>query len=412
MALIVCYVVLFVSIIRVVTYRQLYADGSWYAMKAITSHEKFILPNRFAVQWLEQIFAGNVFTNHFIDNSRYFILLLGFGYFIVPSLICFLIYSLLKEDKRNLQLHLVAASTAILLFGGMVGESAYTAMLVLLVSALLVNGCTPWSYPTVFVLSVLLIGSYESMIFYGPYLLYVIIKKVMVKEVESKSWLYLSVLALIFSTAYQLYFVIYPDNPSNRSNASDIVSLLNFKSTKVYFLTFVLCIIMTAIFRKRILFVLSVTFFSIFILLDIPMTQVSPKFQYSFRSVGSAIVLFILLYSQLKKPRIGISFNGRRLFCTALILFSLLDISASTGFNAYVAKVQQATSLGGIIPFEKIAATTSENIRFSWAWSMPSLSFVLAQNENSGIVLNQFKPSWEPFDPHKALDHEGLFWFG
>ena len=407
-------IVCMVSFIRILTYRVLYADGGWYTMNIVRFHRMFFVTNRTFLQWVQQILASNSITFASLHNTHYFVVLLGIGYFGLPIVLLFSTYLLLKSDRIMQFSHVVAMSFAILFFGGMVGESCLTACFVIFFSALLTQRITTLRFVILLTVAIILIASYESMVFYGLILLYLLNFKVKNYASQLGQNLFRVVLSFLLISAilFQVYWILFPSNPANRSGAFDIRSLLAFQSTKIYLFTLAIGLVLGLLIHKNVAWVIAIPLACGLIALDLPFFQVSPKFQYSFRLFGSLMVLLLLLLSRdtFSFGKILNFDSTRKIVITVALLVAVLDVSASLGFERYIGKIQQLTSHPGTQPFDAIGASTNENVRFSWAWSMPSLSYVLAQTKDASLVSNQFPVSWQPFSPQKSPEHTDVFW--
>jgi hypothetical protein len=351
---------------------------------------------------------------------RIYAFLLSCGYFFLPIVILILISWLLKSQPKILHTHLGLGAFSILTFGGMVGESNLAALLCLFSSAVIYSKKSNFSIFALTISNLILIRSYESMIFFGPYLIYLLIKFrrefIGFKFTGTFKYLpwFINFIIVMFATGYQTYWFLNPLIPGNRSGALNLHLLLSYPSTKIV-LVLTLIILGASLISEKIWPLCLITIVLVtLIVCDCHALQITPAFQYLFRTVGSLMVfaglcaLFVGKNSWLSQKLVS---KLKLFFMIWVVILGLCDVMLSVGFASYAGKIQQTSSRPGIHQFSEISASSDENLRFSWPWSTPTLSYDLCRDDKCGLIENQFKVSWTPFDPNSPPSRHGIYWF-
>jgi hypothetical protein len=418
-----------VSLVRTLTHQILFADGSFFEYTIITSKKAYTVSDRSFVQWIQQGAALLLRLSGLTHNTKYLTLALGFGYFIVPTLLLIFLLWKFREDAILTLMNLSVGLLAILVSGGMVGESGLTSILVLAFVNLcfMKKGNSSKKIPFILLfLSLVLSKSYESMAFFGLILAICLFQKFRdasgEKFIFSRFIHWLTILILISDSFLSFKRTVFPRDLANRNQAFDFKYLSQSYGAASFFLIPLISIVVgLLIYRsghskpKKSLSISILIFFMIFYLFS-TRAQLAIGFDYYFRLISAVLVgliLILVLISQFKFSRFlkRIQLPLMDIILFSILLTSVQCLNTSIGWNSYQSRVQQIIfNKKRVQPYQNLGYVYPTDSQFSWSWSMPTLSYVLRSSNSDGLLANPGESSFNPLDTRSIPDSDGFFW--
>jgi hypothetical protein len=130
-------VVVATGLVKAIYTQVLFADGSSYSVEIVGGRWFFQIPHREFATWIMQspaVFAVRVINVH---SYHVLALLLGFGYFVVPVLVCALAIFVARRHRTPLLFASIATATLICVSSGMLMECTFATALFILGATIL-----------------------------------------------------------------------------------------------------------------------------------------------------------------------------------------------------------------------------------------------------------------------------------
>ncbi len=419
---------LLTSIIRILTHQVLFADGSFFGFMLITTSDPYLLSNREIVMFLQQSFATLIRLSGVTKNIEYVSYGLGIGYFLIPTVV--LVFCLFKSLGRPLLylLNLSVGFLTIFMSGGMVGESSYTSILVLLFVNILIT--KPFgniaNSVLLFLLALILIKSYESASF-----LCLILGLYLWKQNRIERFVLSGIERLINVFTFFTLFagsllaiknVVFPTNLANRNQAFE----LKFAFLQhgwiffclIPFIGLAITVVYSQIREHSLLkllcyvpLILTCSFYSL-----ATRTQIGLGFSYYTRllsAAGVGVLLILFFISRDKVEKIVTRFQKEMAVFSLIITLIATAQSTNTaiGWHGYLNRVQQSIlSTMSFAPYSTLGYSDPTDSQYSWTWSTTTLSYLLRQSENDGLLDNPGESSFKPLDPLSIPSSRGFYW--
>jgi hypothetical protein len=364
----------------------------------------------------------------FTKNVEHVSFALGIGYFLVPTLV--FIFCLFKSTGRPLLylLNLSVGFLTIFMSGGMVGESSYTSILVLFFVNILITkpfGKTTNSV-TLLLVALILVKSYESASFLclilGVYLWkYNRIERFVVSRIERFIHI-LTLFLLLIGSYLAINHVAFPSNLANRNQAFELKFAFLQHGWFLFCMIPVIGLVVTCIYslqKKHLVLTVfsnSLLMFMIFFYFMATRTQIGLGFSYYTRllsAVGVGILLLLFFVSGAKVEKIVVRFQKEITVLSLVItlLATAQSVNTSIGWYGYLSRVQQSIlNTTSFAPYSTLGYSDPTDLQYSWTWSTPTLSYLLRQSENDGLLDNPGESSFKPIDPTAIPSSNGFYW--
>jgi len=418
-----------VAATRTITHQILFADGAYFDFNLISLKLPYFVSDRAFVEWVQQ-FPAYIIRNFLpYKNTKFVTYGLGFGYYFTPAIILsYCVYKSRYNPKLYL-LNLIVGYLSFILATTMVGESGFTSILVLLYLNILILKIGPTALRSSFLFftTLLLLKSYESMIFLGPILIFATFKFIKLTNQTKKNiqqcveWF--TIASLFMGTFLASKHLLFPRDISNRSSAFQLKNLMDGFGVASAILIPLIATGLGFLFNRikmnneLYFFCWSIMLAAITVYYLIGgKTQLAIGVGYNARLIlalltGISCFSYLITnpFKTVSKPthwRIG----EVAVVCI-LILSSAQSVNSSVGWSSYMIKVQQTLHLQhGVISYSTLGAGVNADRKYSWAWSMPALSLMLRQETTDGVMSNPGPASFNPIDPSKPQSTAGYFW--
>ena len=421
---------LLIGLIRVLTHQVLFADGSFFGFTLISTSRPYLVSDRAFVEFLQQSIATLIVFADGTKNVEHVSYGLGIGYFLVPTAI--LIFCLFKSlDRPPLYfMNLSIGFLTIIMSGGMVGESSYTSILAMLFVNIYIT--KPFRktghFVALLLIAFILLKSYESASFLclilGFYLWNHKRQELLLIS-RSERFLHLLTSFLLASGSYlAIKHVVWPRDLANRNQAFE----LKFAFLQYGWISLVLIpvfgLVITVIYSLRknssiLIFFNGLIFILIFCYyLLSTRAQIGLGFSYYIRLLSAAsvgVLLILFLVSHIKVEKLVFRFQKQiAAFSLVITLFATAQsTNTALGWYGYLIRVQQSIlNTKSFGPYSTLGYSSPTDSQYSWTWSTPTLSYLLRQSENDGLLDNPGQSSFKPLDPLSVPSSKGFYWRG
>jgi hypothetical protein len=374
--------------------------------------------NREFVLAIQQLPAWLNANFQFSTNYRFQVVLFGIGYYLTPLFIMFFGYVRLKNNTAVRNFYLISSGLNCLLLSAMIGETSLTISLILLQISILYSKSELDSKSCILLIgcTLVLLKSYNSVIFFIPGVLYLLWKSFQISTKLFQKFSLVVAGAISVGTFLQMT-IDYLNTPLklNTQNATSLSSLIAHPGFSRYFFVLLFTIFFAILLRRLYVFLAFPLIILIFVFLSYSSYfQVSPGFHYLIRIWG-ALVLAFFFYMYLFISA-GILSNKRfkfPVFFFSILLINLLalNLNTSNGWNNYLRKMQVVIgSQQGLLPYNVLETDNMTDQKYSWPWSIPSTSFILQKNPSAGLIDNPTDFYYRPLDPNSMPSHNGFYW--
>lgn len=404
------------SVVGVATRSGLFGDGAWFAVNLLLSDRGVWIgnPERWTATVLTQIpvAAYEALAGLSVDPL---VSVYSSSLVLVPTAIWLLALWLARSSPFFWWLTLawgVTFGTSAFFF---VGEYNVTyALVALLGSIMLTRDLTRKSALAFIALVLLLARSYESLIFLAPLLVGMAVMWVRRSSLRDPIARYVVLGGAIGLSVEAVLAAISVNSPSNPGELTFEYqwALLDFWPAVVSALA-LLCAALAVFFSRLatgmagVLLGIGVAVLGLGILSwAVPWASVNPWQYYNARVfAGAALFVTLALGSWVRwcpKPMHVLDERQASIGFASLALGLLLTMgSTMVGFANWVGEVERAVTQGeGILSVEEAGVDSL----FKWDWSLPSLSILLRETSNQGIVLPTDDYADQlPFDPERDV---------
>lgn len=412
-------VVFSVGVLEVYSVKGLYADGSYFLFNLMVDKTYWNVdePRKFA-QILMQTPVVLAMDVGEID-IRNLIYIHSAG--LISAVVCFWISALVIQFRSSFFWVLLVAFSVTYLSSGFFSIGEYNVAYAMVAYCFSVMFRKDVGFLGLFlylVAAVVLVRSYEAMVFLGPLLLAWCLfnLRCLVWRPISLEVIVLSIGAFLFlvSSAIAVWSILHPRNPANLVGAGYVMWVVKtwhfLLVSSMVTLFFVVCVSPAKF--KRYILIASVVVGAAF-LLNMRYWN-PPSMYYAFRAM-SGVLLFIVL---------AVFFLGHSLICrlrsveggangnlswhvsiVSLVLFLVLcapTIVYTYQFSVWVKGFERhCIEQMEWVPVNKIAMLEEDdgNRMFNWAWANPSLCVVLRGDLKGGLLNSDAYKGWQPFDP-------------
>lgn len=418
----------------IISLRCLYADGSYQLIEALKAGDFVaIAKNRNCASYLFQ-FPVVTAIKLGVTNLHALQLAFGIGCFLPWPMAMMFCY---RMAPRHFWVVILACAAGYLNSAFMsVGEYiiADAFFWPALFAILFVRPLTPLAASILSVSAMVLLFSYESLLFLGPLLALLALWRAI--RGGEKAWqravLCLAAILLCLAAGIALDGVLYPQSPANLGGFKRGLKWMFIYPSWTMGWSFVWFALMTAVCLRRRGFTvryyrlgLALLAGAIIIWGAWPILEpdnLNPALQHEYRPIHLLVPLallavsFVLAYRPkwLEEQRdylIGFS-------SSLLLAQSLWHIAATWQWQEFVGiwRRELASQTGAVsltdIPFET-RFLQEQALRFDWNWANPDLSIMLAPDGKvRAIILPRIKPVWRPFDPLNPQELPNLQRYG
>jgi hypothetical protein len=408
--------------------RGLYADGAFYVVRLLSQGGFAILePSRWTAQVIMQ--APVVLAMALgLDGARQVGLLFSLTTNLTPLLLTMASLWALPRPERRFFLFPV-----FVFLGGSMGSAfasvadgataaAYAWLLFLL---LLFGPLTRLRLAVILLLSLGSLRLHEEMAFLGPILaVTALLRPSQSAPMALRSGLILATSLLALSSVIEWHYVLTPHSVGNRDSfVSDLVGLRWFLAsgqglnlTAMLGLTGLSALALALWTRTRWVVILGFTLLAggLTITALLGALPAAPAAAFAARNNGALLSLPTMVLCLLLSRRPG--FWPRRLAAPLALgaalatCLALIDLRASADWRGYVSRFETTLHTGqGVLPWKMVAATLPPKpaeafARFSWPWTSPLLSLLLAPDQDiHAIIASRSPDGWQPFDASDRL---------
>jgi hypothetical protein len=406
----------------------LFADGSFFGFTLISSSRPYLVSDRAFVEFLQQSIATLIVFTDVTNNVKHVSYGLGIGYFLVPTVI--LIICLFKSlDFPALYfMNLSIGFLTIIMSGGMVGESSYTSILALLFVNILITKPFRKTVNSIALLLValILLKSYESASFLCLILGFYLWnqkrqERLIISRIEK--FLHLITSILLGTGSYlAISHVVWPRDLANRNQAFELKYAFLQHGWISFVLIPVVGLVITVIYSLHkksprltllngLIFILMCSYY-----LLSTRAQIGLGFSYYVRLLSAAsvgVLLILFLVSWIKVEKLVLRFQRQiAVFSLVVTLFATAQsINTALGWYGYLTRVQQSIlNTKSFAPYSTLGYSSPTDSQYSWTWSTTTLSYLLRQSENDGLLDNPGESSFEPLDPLSVPSSKGYYW--
>jgi len=390
-------VVLVLAVQTVWTVRGLVADGTVYLWSVLYGESFFLYPSRVIAQLVTQApLLGAIAVG--VDDVPTLTRIFSFGVGAVPILIWAVTLVMLRRH-RTFWIFVVAFSATYLTSGLIaVGEYNLAYALVALSAALLISHPERTVSRVVLgVSAVVLVASYESLIFLGPALIVVAFTQ---RRRLGRVWFWLVTALYALATAYSAYWILFPRDSANLGSAADITFALRFDPSLRLTLAVAIPLIALWLFAPPLLqrvgaIVLALV--SLF-LLD-PVSWPEAWMHYAARSYSGAVLFVILVAVVFREIRPRRKAESPLLWVASLTLLIALTIPfayRSVGYTHWLSQFESVvTQPGGPVALLDAGLPDKGTSIYGWTYTNKNLSMLLHTAPGQKVILN---PGEEPAD--------------
>lgn len=274
---------------------------------------------------------------------------------------------------------------------------------------------------TLLVLAFLMTRSYAAMVFLGPLLSVIVIMRFRLTKVSHlhfpkavKTILCFCVVLYLIATLFSIYVIRYPQFPEQLADAARVSNRIVRIPILFTFEMLIVSLVFKRVHNKTLaiflvaLGLLTSTAYLLF-------TKYWPNhFEYgAFRALCGlnlflwlAIMASDLLFQQVKPPQ---NIQKNNLFAFVSFVFF---IALSIPFLSHLGKLRdwnqafekEVNQQSGLLVWEELPLSLNEPGKsYSSNWNNPSISLLVRNNLNSGIILSPKGTRWEPFNPHSNI---------
>lgn len=262
--------------------------------------------------------------------------------------------------------------------------------------------------------------SYEAMVFLGPLLFVLSIRRLLDDETRKRPWRAVAIAAasFLFSAASALaaWSILNPRDPGNLAGATNFVRVI--RSPHFAFVVLMLCAygVLHLVRRPmhRAFPVLLAVVAAIVYLVNVRLWN-TPQMHYAFRSV-SGLLLFAVLSMAIvpffrvgrPKPASSVPFSCAVVALALFVGLSIPVLVNSIRFSAWMHDFESAAvGVEHWIPIDETPAYHGGGLYdgFSWPWANPALSLIVRGNNDAGVLNHSGYRGWQPFEPERMSDN-------
>jgi hypothetical protein len=411
----------------IVSLRCLYADGSYQLIEALKAGGFVaIAKNRHCASCLFQLPVVAAIKLG-IRNLHALQLAFGLGCFLQWPVTMWSCYRMAPRHFWVIMLACAAGylNTAFMAVGEYIVADAF--FWPVLFAILFVRPLTPLAAGMLVFSTMVLLFSYESLLFLGPPLALLALWRAM--RGGEKRWqsavLFLAAILLCLAAGIALDGVLYPQSPANLGGFKRGLKWMLTDPGWTLGWTFVWLALMVAVClgrngftRKYYRLELALLAGAILLWGAWPILEpddIHPAMQHEFRSIHLLVPLALLVVSLILTRRPKWLEEQRHYligFSSSLLLAqSLWHIAATWQWQEFVGvwRSELASQAGAVslsdIPWDT-GSRQAQALRFDWNWADPDLSIMLAPGGRvRAMILPGARPAWRPFDP---LDPQAL----
>lgn len=410
--------ILALTVFHILSLRGLYADGSSFLVKMLTSgtFEDWDRARRFAQLLLQlpvvlALKAG-------VENIQLLAVLHSLGLFGLPALLWLMGLLRLRDEALFWPFFVVYAVISMNAGFFAIGEFNLAYALVGYSFAVLISQKNINTIQGILLVlvAVALVCSYEALIFLGPLLYWAAMRRVNWSDRRPANfWLLLATLCYACATFNSLWSILYPRSPGNLSGAmAGLMQLLANKqlliSALVTGLYFLLVFFKFNSITRTIVAGVSLLLSA---LLFLPEFWSSPSEHYAARSPVGLLMwgLFsgLLLVRMANKSWIFNTANiqeaKKLVWIIPCVLFAGLlsaDVYHTMGHARFIDRFE--TFVNANQGFHAIEETPIDSEIYGWSWPQPSLSLLLREDADKAVILNRKDYlGWQPYQPTKSL---------
>lgn len=381
-----------VAVIGTVTTIGLYADGAQYLL-AILQHPGVFLgaqPRPFisAVTQLP-VLAGLACGVH---DLRTLAVLQSTGLVALPCAVW--MWALLQHRTSRLFWHAATMWAVTFLVSGFfaVGEYNLTYALVGLAASLLLTECTAGRALVVAAVGLVLLRSYQSMVFLGPALagLALLARRPETSPVVRRV-LVVDAALFVAAALWTLPQVFGAHSMERVDQATDVVTLVRDPAL----VTAGVAVVGHALRSRRLLLVPMSALVVVFALTSV---RAAPWDYYNARIAAGALLLPVMLSAVLAARRPRDRSSAWLLPTAAVVALTAVFVGNCLAFAGWLDDFRNEVRGGtGVVAYEN----TALGGRYVWGWTNPALSVLLRSRPGQELVANpaDYSDSWEPFDP-------------
>ncbi|TAJ49183.1 MAG: hypothetical protein EPO52_05185 [Herbiconiux sp.] len=383
-------VLLVLAVQTVWTARGLVADGTFYLWSVLDTETFFLYPSRVFAQIVAQaplLAAIGLGVNDVPTLTRIF----SFGAGAVPILIWALTLVVLRRH-RTFWMFVLAFSVTYLTSGFItIGEYNLAYALVALSAALLMSHPERTFVRVVLgVTAVVLVASYESLVFLGPAL---IVFAFLQRRALGRGTFWVLSALYALATVYSAYWILSPRDAANLGSAADITFAFRFDPALRLTLAVAIPLIVLWIVAPPLLQrigTIALVIIGLF-LLD-PTTWAEPWMHYSARSYSGALLFAILLAVAFREFRPRRGPESGTLWMASLTLLVTLTIPfgyRSFGYAHWLSQFESvATQPGGQIALDDAGLPVKGTSIYGWTYTNKYLSVLLHTAPGQQVILN------------------------
>ncbi|WP_338442404.1 hypothetical protein VZG28_05425 [Synechococcus elongatus IITB4] len=423
-------IILIIAVSGVYISRGLYADGSFFLFNILSGqgywnfdHARSFAQIATQTPVVLAIKSGEVNVNHLVY-------LHSFGLIGIPILAWF--FSCLIHIKSDLFWFFSTAFSITYLTSGFFSIGEYNlayALTAYCLAILLTDKKLNFFYLLGLVLSsLILVKSYESMVFLGPLLFLFALRRYQatvsnLNRTNEKIVILTSSFLFLLSSSFAALSIVYPRDPSNLAAASNFSSLTTSSHFIFTFIFLLIYLLIDWLDKKiRTIALICATLISLIYIQNAGLWN-PPSMHYMFRTISGLVffLLILILYLQTvfhrnsntavgECSRWPKSFQYSSVIAFLIFLsFSIPSIVHDYKFFFWIKEYRVvAASLPAWVPIDetKLYSDRKELYDlFAWSWSNPSLSLILRGDESGGLLNSRLYKGWQPFDPEQLQDN-------
>ncbi|UFS60788.1 hypothetical protein [Subtercola endophyticus] len=378
--------------------RGLVADGSFYLWSVLSSGSFFLYPSRFLAQLVTQAPLLGAITAGVRDVPT-LARIESFGTGALPVLL-WAVALLVLRRKRSFWMFVVAFAVTFLNSGFIsVGEYNLAYGLVALSAALIIAAPGhPVARVALLLSAVVLIASYESLVYLGPAL---IVLAIIHRRALGRPWFWMLVGTYGLAVVYSTYWILFPRDASNFGSAADVLYPLHYDQAFGYSLLvaglFVVLWLFAPPLVQRIGTVLMVAG-CLFIVVAVPWPE--PWMHYASRALAGVALFVVLLCVGFREVRPRAKPDSRSLSIAALALLVALSIPfayRTEAFTHWLAQFDAVTvQQGGLTALDSTTLPVERTHIYGWTYTNPYLSMLLHTGEGQRVILNPGQATTDP----------------
>ena len=390
-------VLVFISILKLLCQSALFADGAYFMMYNLQNRAPLISGGREFSDFIGQ-FPLEIAINFFhFHNTYYLSLALALGFQTLPIVFFALAFYLLSKKENHSKILLIG----ILLnvgFSGTIGQSSLGISLVLFIFALLQSELSRKKIVqiSIILLTLLSIRVYESTALLAPFLFFqIFLRRSSYKKGGIPGFLISEYTLLGVALISSVKWIIFPfAGGSNRNSLLNFQVLWQYPTAK-YCIFLVLGVIICSYIRFNWLLIPAILIF--IVLASMPRFTIGLGYEYQTRGVAAIIIsagMGAHVWAQRSECPRKIKFarlTQRHITAVAiLILFTSLNTQLNwlSYLNIFRNKVNSES--GRTVSYESLHLDSRDDLN-TWAWTNPSLSFIVRSSNNSSLISN---PVW------------------